>query len=545
MGQLHTVRLDVDDRDKAAASRSLPATQVGEGYQRLGLVSAIIAGTIVVVLVVWWLESYGGVPHSIWEIVSLVVLLLVTLAVWFGARRGLMPLSSFPAVAVSTEALVAAGLGTGLMGWQYAATPSVLRWLEPGSLPPFDLGAGSIPLVGLWIVLFAAVIPLRPRLHLLGGLLSSVTLLLWPMVSVATLGMPPELVPVRLEATAQVAVWLFARGILATGIGYVTARSVYGLRRQLAQARQIGSYHLKEKLGEGGMGEVWRADHEMLARSAAIKLIKPGDTGGVPAADIARRFEREVRASAQLRSPHTIEIYDYGITEDGTFYYVMELLDGLDLEDLVRAHGPMPWRRAVHILEQMCHSLAEAHERGLVHRDIKPANIALCRMGRDVDQVKVLDFGLVKATTRTERMKEDALTQAGMFVGTPAYAAPEVATGGFDQASPAADLYSTGCVAFWLLSGQTVFQAATPMEVLMSHARDQASAPSSVTELEVPPELDAIVLSCLAKLPNERPDSADQLAQRLGALLGADWTQDEALGWWEHHRPAAVTAMEV
>jgi serine/threonine-protein kinase len=289
------------------------------------------------------------------------------------------------------------------------------------------------------------------------------------------------------------------------------------------------------------MGEVWKADHHMLARSAAIKLIKqPSNETAQAWTELTHRFEREVQTAAQLRSPHTIEIYDYGVNDDGTCYYVMELLDGLDLEELVRTRGPLPWQRVVHLLLQVCHSLGEAHEHGLIHRDIKPANIFLCRIGRDVDRIKVLDFGLVKATMA---QTDAGLTQQGMFVGTPAYAAPELATGeaGADHRI---DVYSVGCVAFWLLTGQTVFQTGNALEMLMKHARDEPDAPSTRTELEVPPAIDAIVLACLSKEPAARPVSMDDLAARLQRFpADGGWTAQEAKRWWEQHRPRTETTI--
>jgi serine/threonine protein kinase len=182
---------------------------------------------------------------------------------------------------------------------------------------------------------------------------------------------------------------------------YIGARVVYGLGREIAAARELGSYSLEERLGEGGMGEVWRARHRMLARPAAIKLIRPSLISPERAAELQKRFENEAQVISQLRSPHTVELFDFGVAEQGTFYYVMELLDGLDVDALVRRFGPVPAERAVFLLRQVCHSLAEAEARGLVHRDIKPANIFLCRYGEDHDFVKVLDFGLAKALDRT------------------------------------------------------------------------------------------------------------------------------------------------
>lgn len=531
----NTVRLASPTPDQLGAPHDLATTQLAaDGYRRLGVIAGIVASAGAVSIALWLVDFFLHHSTSLWDLGVDIVLLVGLAAVSIASRRSRFPARAYVAIALATEVLVSLVLGAGLMGWQYRVANGLLG-MKPGDPPPFDLGAGEVPWAGFWVLLFASVVPLRPRQHLVGALLSVATLLLWPTLSVVAQGLPSGLSH-RSELVLGVTIWLFARGLLAAGIAYFVARHVYGLRRQLAEARQIGSYQLREKLGEGGMGEVWRADHQMLARSAAIKLIKT-ELGRRPSDDSIRRFEREVQSAAQLRSPHTIEIYDYGLTEDGTLYYVMELLDGFDLEELVLQHGPLSWKRTAHVLIQACHSLAEAHERGLVHRDIKPANIYLCRMGRDVDQVKVLDFGLVKATVTSRA--DSHLTQEGTFVGTPAYAAPELATRGTDHANSRADLYSLGCVAYWLLTGKRVFEGETPVEMLILHARDEPPPPSSRSSQEIPRALDQIILDCLAKDPESRPASAEELSDRLVAVVGAVvWTRAEAIAWWEQHRPA-------
>ena len=233
----------------------------------------------------------------------------------------------------------------------------------------------------------------------------------------------------------------------------------------------MGSYHLEDLLGKGGMGEVWKATHRFLARSAAVKLIMPSALGAKDeaAAQVTlRRFEREAQTTASLRSPHTIELYDFGVSRDGTFYYVMELLDGLDLQTLVAKHGPQPPERVVFLLRQACHSLYEAHKAGLVHRDIKPANIFMCRYGTDLDFVKVLDFGIVKREQMAGK-EEAQLTAVGMISGTPAYLAPEMALAE-GPTDGRADLYALGCVGYWLLTGQLVFDKANAMAMVVAHS---------------------------------------------------------------------------
>jgi serine/threonine-protein kinase len=331
----------------------------------------------------------------------------------------------------------------------------------------------------------------------------------------------------------------------AVWFAYLGAKVIYGLGREVAAAREMGSYRLEEKLGQGGMGEVWRARHRLLARPAAIKVIRPSLAGAHPGVseDLRRRFEREAQATASLRSPHTVGLYDFGIADDGSFYYVMELLDGVDADTLVKRFGPQPAERVVHVLRQICHSLSEADARGLVHRDIKPANIFLCRYGEDHDFVKVLDFGLVKALRDggdggDAADSGTALTRENAIHGTPAFIAPEQALGR-TELDGRVDLYATGCVAYWLLTGQLVFTADTPMGLLMKHVHEPATPPSTRTELPVPPSLDRLVLSCLAKDPKDRPQSARELMRSLRDVEGAgQWTEDKAREWWQRHRPA-------
>jgi serine/threonine-protein kinase len=301
----------------------------------------------------------------------------------------------------------------------------------------------------------------------------------------------------------------------------------------------MGNYQLVELLGQGGMGEVWRAQHRLLARDAAIKLVRPEVLGAGSDADtrlVLRRFEREARATAALTSPHTIDVFDFGVTSEGTFYYVMELLAGRDLESFVRDFGPVPAERAIFLLRQICHSLADAHARGLVHRDIKPANIYLCRMGLEYDFVKVLDFGLVKYR-KPASGQQTLATLDYHTTGTPAYMAPEFILGGTDV-DRRADVYALGCVAYYLLTGELVFEADTPMKMLMQHVQAIPVPPSERTELPIPPELDAIVLACLEKDPNKRPQNAEEMLQMAQDCQTCEgWSQAAAKSWWERHLP--------
>jgi serine/threonine protein kinase len=301
----------------------------------------------------------------------------------------------------------------------------------------------------------------------------------------------------------------------------------------------IDDYELLERIGRGGMGEVWRARHRNLGREAAIKLIR-ADSLGAESDDRARRtlrrFEKEARATATLRSPHTIELYDFGIADDNTFYYAMELLEGLDLQSLVERFGPVPPHRAVHLLRQVCESLAEAHHVGLVHRDVKPANVFCCRLGLKVDYVKVLDFGLVKTAPGVD--DETDLTVDGAVPGSPAFMAPEAIRGHRDL-DARVDVYSLGCVAYWLLCGERVFDGRTALDMVLAHIQTDPDPLSSRSTQPIPDELDALVMACLAKKPEDRPDDAVAIARALAACpLPDPWDDARAEAWWTAHRPA-------
>jgi serine/threonine-protein kinase len=329
---------------------------------------------------------------------------------------------------------------------------------------------------------------------------------------------------------------LFTPNYACAMVAMVPSQALQRVGRKLRHAQEMGSYRLVELLGRGGMGEVWRAKHRLLARSAAIKLVRPELLGASTAAETAgmlRRFEREAQATAALSSPHTIRLFDYGVTHDQTFYYVMELLDGRDLETLVREFGPVEAGRAVYLLEQVCHSLAEAHARGLVHRDITPANIYACRLGLDFDFVKVLDFGLV---TKGRRHKSDdtMVTGAHKTTGTPAFMAPEIILEG--EVDQRADVYALGCVAYYLLTGQLVFDADTPMKMFVQHLQSAPIPPSQRAELPVPRDLEDLVMSALEKDPARRPQSAAEFLARMRETRAHNgWTNDKARAWWDIH----------
>ncbi len=393
---------------------------------------------------------------------------------------------------------------------------------------------GTVPTltwVPVIIIAFPLILPGPPARMLTAAIAAAAM----PVLALLVLRFSGQISPATdiLDAYAQATV----SSAFAVTFAWFGARLIYGLGKEISAARELGAYRLEEKLGEGGMGEVWRARHRMLVRPAAIKLMRPTIAATAdPAirAEVLQRFEREAQAIAQLSSPHTVQLFDFGIANDGALYYAMELLHGLDADRFVRRFGPMPVERAVHLLTQACHSLSEAEARGLVHRDIKPANIFLCRYGEDYDFVKVLDFGLVKALDAPE-LPDQKLSVEQHIRGTPAFIAPEQALGQ-ENIDHRADLYALGCVGYWLVTGQLVFTADTPMAVMVQHARMPPTPPSSRTELPIPPELDAVILACLEKDPASRPQSARELSQRLAAVpVGRVWNEEAAQAWWESH----------
>ena len=377
---------------------------------------------------------------------------------------------------------------------------------------------------GVVVLIFAAILPSDPRKMFVAALI--------------TVAMNP----IAMLLTRAAGHWSFAHAgdvllmhypdFILVGVAVLISHVVTQLGRQVRKAREMGSYQLGELIGRGGMGEVYRATHRMLARPAAIKLIRPETLGaaGSEGAQLAvKRFVREAESAANLRSPHTVEVYDFGVAEDQTLYFVMELLDGMDLETLVGRHGAMPAGRAIYILRQLCESLAEAHARGLVHRDIKPANINVGTVALRHDFVKVLDFGLVKPVSGPNTGISLA-TAAGLTPGTPAYMAPEVALG--DPVDHRADLYALGCVAYYLLTGRLVFEATSMFQMVVKHLESVPDAPSEFTPSPIPPALDAAVLACLAKDPKDRVQSALELSRMLAAVETAPWGEEEAARWW-------------
>jgi len=344
----------------------------------------------------------------------------------------------------------------------------------------------------------------------------------------------------RLSNPPRISLFLFdAMILLMLALGSTFgARTLSRLRRQVAEARQLGQYRLRRRLGAGGMGEVYLAEHQLLKRPCAVKLIRT-DSATDPRA--LARFECEVRLTATLSHPNTVEIYDYGRAEDGTYFYVMEYLPGLSLAELVEGYGPLPPARVVYLLRQVCGALREAHAAGLIHRDIKPSNIIAARRGGMDDVAKLLDFGLVRRATTVHAAH---LSAEGQIVGTPQFMSPEQATakGDLDERS---DIYSLGAVAYYLLTGRPPFEGDDGLAVLIAHARDPVVPPSLVRP-GIPSDLERVVSLCLAKDASERYPDAASLERALGACACArNWDHDQAARWWRNYgtaRPPRVTA---
>ncbi len=313
--------------------------------------------------------------------------------------------------------------------------------------------------------------------------------------------------------------------------------TVNALRVEAFEARRLGQYQLGDQIGAGGMGEVYLAEHQLLKRPCAIKLIHPDDASDPTA---LARFEREVRTTARLSHPNTIEIYDYGRTEDGMFYYVMEYLRGLSLDDLVEEHGPLPAGRVIYLLRQACRALSEAHAAGLIHRDLKPANIFAAERGGAFDFVKLLDFGLVK--TLAAGLDDVKLSREGSIAGSPLFMSPEQTLG--EPVDLRSDLYSLGAVAYFLLTGLPPFPGESATRVMIAHARDPVPPPTRHRP-ETPADLEGVVLRCLAKRPADRYPDAESLDQALASCADAGaWSADRAAQWWrEHpHEPSSSAA---
>jgi len=507
------------------AGRSLPPEVMRDASKRLGAVSLTYAltfgATFLIPLAVNALSGGDAVEETI-PLIAASISIVASLVIFAYSRSTRLPAAALMDLGLIYNVVGSLGISMTEM-WGVEANEAILtgpQW-------------AGISWVCVWIIVFPVLVPSTPGKTLLSLIAAASMLPLALLLSLAFGASAP--VPGLFWAMLMLTTYLCA------GIGFACSRIVYGLGTRLRKAREMGSYRLVERLGSGGMGEVWRAEHRLLARPAAIKLIRPEHLSpqvGAAGANVRKRFEREARATADLTSPHTIELHDFGVTDEGQFYYVMELLEGTDLDSLVKRFGPLPAERVAHILRQACASLADAHYHGVIHRDIKPANIYTCRLGPTVDFIKVLDFGLVRVFGQPAE-EETRLTADGTATGTPAFMAPEMALSRPDL-DPRADLYSLACVGYVLLTGKLVFEADTPMAMLLHHAQTRPTPPSERTETEIPAALENVIMQCLEKDPNDRPGSAEELARMLeGMDLGTDWSQDRARNWWDLHLPGS------
>ncbi len=462
----------------------------------------------------------GMDEHSAVADVCAVVSIALSLAVFWLARRGWL----------DPQLL----LDIGLIYWVVGAFGIDIGnyWILPAGFPVL-----GISWVCVWLVFFPLVVPSSPGKTLLAALMTATV---GPLVFFFSLLFRGNPMPDGVYLLS-----LFVPYYICAGLAFVGSRIIYKLGCDVTRAREMGSYKLIELLGRGGIGEVWLAKHRLLARPAAVKLLSPQVLGATSDGSLnklaLKRFEREAQATAALGSPHTIRLYDFGTTDEGSFYYAMELLDGFDLESLVTRFGPVSAARTIGFLRQACDSLADAHHHGLIHRDIKPSNIYVCRLGIQYDFIKVLDFGMVKLDRDTSG-QETQLTREGLTTGTPAYLSPEVALGQ-GEVDARTDIYSLGCVAYWLVTGQLLFEGQTPMQVVLDHIQTAPVPPTQRTELEIPSALEQIILSCLEKKPEKRPQTALELAERLAACeIREPWTQKDAQRWWALNKPSAERA---
>jgi serine/threonine-protein kinase len=391
--------------------------------------------------------------------------------------------------------------------------------------------------VSIWLALCGLLLPNAPLKSAAAALLSA---LMWPAAYYLNL----HLYGFEHLPWNRLAIWIIPNFILA-GWMYLFNTRLFAMQWKQVKAEELGSYQLDYLIGKGGMGEVWRAKHKLLARDAAIKLIRPDVLAGVNARQenmMRKRFEREARATASLMSPHTVALYDFGRTKDNLYYYVMELLDGIDLQTLVDRYGPLHPGRVLNILSQASESLEEAHRAGLVHRDIKPKNLVLAKLGLHYDFLKVLDFGLVK--TNVNNQDASLMTLDGTATGTPAYLAPEIALGE-SKVDGRADLYSLGCVAYFLLTGQLVFQESNPTALALAHVQKPPIPIHERSEVPIPRGLAEIVMQLLEKRPENRIRSAEELGRRLRALTDVpSWCPDAAADWWQTNLPETVARVQ-
>jgi serine/threonine-protein kinase len=517
-------------------------------YQRrvgvLGKVLTIVwlvgnlASASIYVAMGWWREYFTLGTALYW------IALAICFAVWMVCRRGTH--SRRFVRAVESASMIGSATAVSLMG-RYIAPQALALNAEGGGFDLASLEPKALALMaGLQLeqILVALMLGLAFGYVLRAALVpSTVRRTVWitvlaivPLFALYVFDWVPLAVDRSLREavgpyqTMSLVVNVFIWWTLVTIVCVSISRIIHNLHREIREAVRLGQYTLETKLGEGGMGVVYRASHAMMRRPTAVKLLPLEKMGEASLA----RFEREVQQTARLTHPNTITIYDYGRTPDGVFYYAMELLDGASLEAVVELDGPQPPGRVVRVMEMVAGGLAEAHKLGIIHRDIKPANIFLCRQGGEFDIAKVLDFGLVKVV---EGPEDANLTHDGVVTGTPQYLAPEALTDP-DTIDGRSDLYALGAVGYYLLTGEQVFTG-NIVEICGHHLHTEPTPPSKRLGRELPFELEALVMECLAKNPDDRPQSAGEIRARLAASLEVPrWRQADAQAWWQEHGEA-------
>ena len=506
------VHSDMDVRNDTLLNQTFSPQLVENVVLRLRWISMIGAIMAITSAIIhnWLQPERAEVVHRPEVIITWLSILLVAGAISIIRRFEWLSAATILSFSILFEVLVA----------------FAIAFSETSMQLPVDQTVLGVSAVTLWIMVIGFFIPNRPHIRLLAALLSAT---MWPFAYVLNLslyGFDP--LPVE-----RLIIWVYPLYMMAL-VTYVVSRRNYKIEAAAQKAQDLGSYSLVSLIGSGGMGEVWRAQHHMLARDAAIKLIRADLILGRDSSQIEtarKRFKREAHTIASLQSPHTVQLFDFGVSQKGRFYYVMELLDGISLQILVDQFGPQPAARVVHIIKQACISLEEAHRHNLIHRDIKPNNIFICSVGIEYDFAKVLDFGLAKNVSASDTL----LTNDGISAGTPSYMAPEIAMGE-EYLDGKVDIYGLGCVAYLLLTGSPVFTEKTATATLLAHVQKVPDPPSMRSELKVPGVLDEIVLRCLAKKPGERY-SALELKHALDACDIPIWTPENAQEWWATYLP--------
>ena len=530
---------DIPEDQSASSSRSqlTLAPSTGRGPRapgvrvlrsRLGVLAMLVsAGLFLFLLRTPFIDGPATVAL---QIIALAIAALVSLALRTKASLGWRRLRTIELVLLTTTTVRLVGYGY-LLVRDRALSGNTL--LALGETYQAVIGMGAL------IVLYGMLVPNTWR----RALVVVVPMALAPFLPMLVLHLlePDAFVTMAgvydLETISNLVMTLCVAVLTAT----YGAHTTHSLRAQASEALALGQYRLEERLASGGMGEIWRATHRFLARPAAIKVVhrdRIDPLNPEAAAVVLHRFEREAQATAALESRNTVRIYDFGSTDEGDFYYAMELLNGLDLESLVRKNGPVCASRAIHFLCQACDSLAEAHAKGQIHRDVKPSNLFACKLGRTFDVIKVLDFGLV--TRAGSEPGRDARLSEDEMLGTPAYMAPEQVLA-VTRMDKRVDIYALGCVGYWLLTGHTVFDIDRPLAMAVAHVKARPMRPSLRTEVPIPADLERLVLVCLEKDPDRRPASAEELAERLGGCADhGGWTQEDAREWWLRHGPEHV-----